>query len=413
MTATPAQLRKIRILLKTLTLLHVGGSEGELPPTEFAHCNGKVYVLSADRWAAWLGRQKAVEEFVNYIETQGKYASLQSYLGQQDLLKPEFLTPLAKYTAESASVPRTLRAFIRNGYSEPYLPGSAIKGALRVAILYAILQKLTPAQRDELLAKQIEQGLERFQAEWKNQETRWRSRIADRERLQRKLHGVKRGLQERTKKFFAGDLDKQLLQNFKLSDQQREHDAHSDLFRVIEVQDGKPFERDGLQVEEIKVHSVGSGVKSFSIYAECLPPNREFTVEITINLYLLSLFKRNNPKTAQGLAFEEIEALLLNPWQAAQKLAQALYEHERAFLPKEMNVSGALDFAEEPDIRLGWGGGMLGTTVDLLLDEKLRQRIRNLLFKDRDGAPAPKTRRLTLQNQQPLGWCTILSQEVH
>lgn len=65
---------------------------------------------------------------------------------------------------------------------------------------------------------------------------------------------------------------------------------------------------------------------------------------------------------------------------------------------------------EGANLRLGWGSGLLGTTLAMLLDEPLLQRLQNLLFTDRNGAIAPKTRRVTVENNtpvKPLGWVRL------
>ena len=400
MVSKLAQVEKVRVHLQTLTPLHIGGSEGSLSPLQFAHCDGKVYVISPQKWADLLRRNKSVESFITYVKDKGKYAKLREYLTSEgrDWLKPELLAPLAKYTVESASAPTgDLRPFIRNGYQQPYIPGSAIKGALRLAALYVLCTKLDPAKKEELLDKHVKVQLERF-----------------REDLARARSYKQQRLKENYKRSFTEKIDRELLRDFKISDYWAKTDAHSDIFRVIEVRDSEPFKPDMVEVEEIKVHSVGAGVKDYSIFAECLQPGAEFTIDLKIDLDLLDAFKRNNGETNYRLDFQEIESLMHDPFSAANALAQKLYADEQTFLQQELEVAGALNFARQPGdrlVRLGWGGGMLATTLDLLLDKPLRRDIRNLLFVDKGQALAPKTRRLTTGNQ-PLGWCKIVCQEV-
>ncbi len=404
-------MKKMRVHLQTLTPLHIGGSEGSLSPLEFAYCDEKVYVISSERWASWLSHNKALDEFVRSFR-DGRVTSLQAYLKNRGLLKPESLGAIARYTVQSASAPRgDLRAFIRNGYQQPYMPGSSIKGILRLSMVYVLFTKLAREKKEELLDRYVEEQLKEFQEKLESERLILERRISNRQALDKKLHKVKRRLQEKYKRSFTDMIDGKLLRDFKISEYWAKTDAHSDIFRVLEVCDCKPFERDALKVEEIKIHSAGASVKPYSIFAECLPPGIEFTVDVNIDLDLLALFKRNNPQMAYGLGFSEVESALLNPFGIAKTLTQRLLTHERTFLEQELKVSGALSFAEEPDVRLGWGGGMLATTVDLLLDERLRKQIRNLLFAPKGESPAPKTRRLTTSNQ-PLGWCKIVRQEV-
>jgi hypothetical protein len=52
----------------------------------------------------------------------------------------------------------------------------------------------------------------------------------------------------------------------------------------------------------------------------------------------------------------------------------------------------------------------LSTSVSLLLPEELRKKMRNLLFTDRNDAPAPKSRKIIDHNEKPfysMGWLRI------
>ena len=109
-----------------------------------------------------------------------------------------------------------------------------------------------------------------------------------------------------------------------------------------------------------------------------------------------------------GLPFEEI---LADPLEAVADMTRALYRHERAFYEQESIPLQALDFRGiQPNFRVGWGIGLLGTSVSLLLPPKIRQDIRNTLCIDRGDTPAPKSRKvvLTMANgHASLGWCFV------
>jgi len=294
------------------------------------------------------------------------------------------LARVALYKVQSRSRPRpSLRPFARDGLLRPFVPGSAIKGALRVAILYGLLKRLQPEQRKAILDTSVAKTLQRL-----GRDSRMRQR----------------GFQERMKKEFPSDFEKRALQEFHLASDQRGFDPHTDIFRALKVSDSPSFEKDSLIVEEIKVFSIGSGLKQWSIFAECLPTGREFTVDLQIDLGLLEDFARQNPKTSLGIPFEEVADFLKNPLKGISEMSQDLLKHERGAFEKESTMRNAFRFSAEPNLRIGWGGGLLSTTVDLLLPEKLRAELRDLLFTKRPGFPAPKSRRITTKDGVSLGW---------
>ncbi len=379
---------KRRVQFKALSPVHLGSGE-VWKPLEVAHLDETLYVISRAKWARFLqqeGRQGDYLAFIRGRLEEDRPAHLQGFLEERGWLRRELLEEIALYTvrcpqAAAATSPSGMRAFARNGYQQPYVPGSAVKGALRVAILFALLERLPEANRRSLLTRVINQGLSRLKSEGKS----------------------------KVRKQFAQALDRELLQGFSL--QGKRGEPHTDILRVLHVHDSEPLPSETIRVEEIKVYSVGATEpKGFSIYAECLEPGTEFSIEFTIDQETLADFRKASQ--TYGLPFEVLEELVRNPFEAARRWVQALLNHERKFFEEQFGKHGVFDFGdeEEPTFRVGWGGGMLGTTIDLLLPPGRLREVRNRLFKNRGTAPAPKTRRLTV-NDRPLGWCTVLAPE--
>lgn len=147
---------------------------------------------------------------------------------------------------------------------------------------------------------------------------------------------------------------------------------------------------------------------------ECL--QGDTTVEITIDHEILDSFKRANAR----IPFENLDTLM----NLCQEFAQAQWEEEQKFLKNCHNTSKVnIDeikkfYSEDTDqqqakLRVGWGTGILGTTITLLLDEESRIALRNDVISD-DGISrtqtAPKSRRFVLEKGQPicpLGWISL------
>lgn len=369
-----------RLRMKLLSPLHIGGSEGDLRPMEFAACQGRVYVVSEERLAERLEEQGILVGFSQaVVQAEGRF-QLEAYLRDQGLLSPEFLQPGSLYSSvRRGGSPRpALRPFVRNGLSQPFVPGSAVKGVLRVAILYCLLKRLSPQRRKEVLEDFVRGKIAAFKRDPRNK--------------------------ERAKKELALELDRRVFQHFSLSDDQQGFDPHTDLLRTLKVSDSSPFGKDSLIVEEVKLFSLGSGEKHWSIFAECLPEGARFEVKVTVDLDLLEAFSHQNRTAGDlGLPFEEIRNLLLDPLRASSEMAADVLEYERKGISKEEGMEGTFDFREEPNIRLGWGGGLLSATVDLLLSEGLRKELRDTFFAERTGFPAPKSRK-RIKGGPTLGW---------
>lgn len=143
----------------------------------------------------------------------------------------------------------------------------------------------------------------------------------------------------------------------------------------------------------------------------------ETTIEISIDRGILESFNRAGAK----LPFSDLGSLM----ELCQNFAQAQWEAERQFLATYAS-SGSLTldrvkalYADDAQkkratLRVGWGTGMLGTTVALLLDEQTRVDLRNEVVsrgQHKRPKPAPKSRRFVLEAGQPaypLGWIELI-----
>ena len=123
----------------------------------------------------------------------------------------------------------------------------------------------------------------------------------------------------------------------------------------------------------------------------------ETTIEISIDHEILDSFKRGGAQPP----FSDLKSLI----KLCQDFAQAQWVAEQQFLEKygssrSINLDEIKLFyadnknKERATLRVGWGTGMLGTTISLLLDEKTRVKLRNDVISD-DGKyrpqPAPKS----------------------
>lgn len=382
--------------LRTLSPLHIGGKEQGLLPLEYVMVEGNCYVLSEEKLSRELVGRRLLDPFLEWIRSQER-PDIKEFLQRRSpsLCTPQFLKACALYHSRCLSpVRRDPRPFIRNGYEEPFLPGTALKGVLRTAILYKILKGLSPEQRRKVLDDFVSRRLQEYRNDPRAREGR-----------------------ERFKKRFAQPLDQTVFQKFDLPNNQGGVDPHTDILRCLRVSDSTPVPPDSAVMEEMKIASARSteGLKRWSIYAECLPAGMEFEVEIQVDAFVLNNFAKKNSTTRLGMEFRELEQILSNPLAAAAEMAADLLREDRAFFARELGLDGLLEFrGATPNLWMGWGGGLSGTSMGMLLPEGLRQELRNTLFTDRGNTPAPKSRRVVMRQGQPwatLGWIQVTTTE--
>ena len=377
----------MKVRLKTLSPLHIGGREGAIYPSEFLTFKGRCYVISQDRLSQKLFDMGRLDAFLKHASER---LEVESFLRTEGLLEKDFLEEVSEYSNQCpVTIRRELRPFVRNAFSQPFIPGSSIKGVLRTSIMYVILKRLDQRDRRRLLDDFVMRKLKEYKEDPRGQRGyRW--------------------FQEKFKRRFAQRLDQDVFQRFILRKGQSRYDAHSDVLRYLKIGDSSPIDKDSLQVEEIKIYSARSpeSPKRWSIFAECVPPDVEFEFEMKIDEAILQDFAAKNRSTRLGMPFSELSRILLNPLDAAEEMATDLLREEREFFSKELGIPEAMDFEGEPTFRIGWGAGLLGTSMGMLLPEEIRQELRNTLFRDCGNTPAPKSRRVVVENGT-LGWCKL------
>ena len=384
----------MKVRLTAFTPLHIGGREGALNPLEFVLFEGYCYIVSEGKLASALQQLGKIDIFYTWF-TGRQRPALRDFLREQGLLNPSFLGRIAAYSSPAPSrIDGFVRPFIRDAFNRPFLPGSGIKGAIRTTFFYKLLKDLAPEQRKRLLDDFVRARLDEYRRDPRGQKGfRW--------------------FQDRFKQWFAQRLEADFFQKFTVRPGQRRFDPHTDFFRCLRVTDSTSLEPGTATVEEIKIFSARSqeSPKRWSLYAECLREKSTVECEVSVNDGILGEFAKHNPKTWFGLDFSTLTELLHNPLDVWSEMGRDLLDRETRFFSHELRLSGILPSnAKEPLVRIGWGAGLLGTSVDMLLPDALLQDLRNTLFTERRGTPAPKSRRLVIQANNkliPLGWATI------
>ncbi len=370
---------------RLLTPLHIGGAESAVQPMSFVIMDRRVYVINEQKWSRELAEENLIEDFVHSLPQEGTRFSLRDYLKNRNLLNPAFVQRIADYScAVEEDFRFDFRPFIRNGYAQPYVPGTSIKGCWRTAVTYCILKDLSESKRKQILDGAVRRVMSQIPT-GRTANSRPKNSVFERE-------------------------EEDLFQSFTLPDCRRS--IHTDFFRVIRMSDSPPFDKNACSVRNVNVFSVLSSEspKKYPIRVECLPAGTVFSFSWKIDETLLQVFRRSNHNAEHpwGITFDKFVKKALKPIECAREMAQDVIAEENDFYRKYFHEPYPLD--ETPDMHLGWGGSLLSTSVSLLLPADLRIEMRNRIFRDRGKAPAPKSRKRLQKNPQsgaPLGWIKI------
>jgi CRISPR-associated protein Csm5 len=392
-------------ILLTSPMLHIGSEVQRLSPFEYVAMPKFVYRPHADLLARSLYQRGHLPDYLTAIQERDSILPILERAFGEDWAnatdaagQPIFPKAIRSLNWTDHQRISDLRPMIRNGSSQLYIPGSSIKGAIRTAIAYHLLK-----HSDSLRVPKP-------------------NRVSAIEQQLQKTMG---SLRQKAK--FTDD---PLFMNALFSDFWLEGDRsavkngpNTDLMRAVKVSDTKPLiERkvplkDGKhRFENLAVTAevlVSSRFPDYrakyraSIYAE-LARTVQTTFTITLDRALLNRLRHQQgmqiPFDSVADILQLCQAFAQDQWDAEHDYWQDVQNH-----PSQRDSSGTvrnLDFSAIRDfyqpttcpysLRLGWGSGMNGTGVGLLLDEQLRSQLRDTCGIKAPGFEAPKSRRTIL-----------------
>lgn len=370
------EIAKVRI--KTKSPVHIGSELGKISRFEFLVEGNFIYPVSEYKLSKFLLEKNLVQGYVNEIETQGNKFNLQLFLRNKKInLSENDLINLSnkrkiKVLGNSSSI-MEFRPFIRDGFSNIYIPGTSLKGSIRTAILYDVLKKLKYSNENEF--KKIESEINKAIVERK-----------------------------KPKKFFEW-AEKKFLQDFNLFSKRQE--PNTDWLRMLHISDAYPI--GDVQTILIPANVLKKEKNQFkfkqensqrdtTIWIECIPEETIFEFEIMWDKTLIKEFSNNHVNLPNN-----IEGVI----SAIQSFSRDIFDYEIKFLEGENNLRNWYS-KTKANFRLGFGSGMISTTVIMLVNEQLRKKIRDFAGQRREDE-APKSRRIWNNNNRyiPLGWSVL------
>ena len=424
----------MKVRITALAPMHFAATPLPLTTLDYAFSNNKCYVLSEDRLLKALADKGATDAFMEWLskpkepvkspernarepreqqpwsllesrperprqhrlkpapsQTHNTRPDITSFLRRQGLLKEADLAAMSRYAVPCRVPPGgDVRTVSRTAEGAPYLPATAVKGALRIAVAYQLLKAMPDKARRELLDDFVASELARF-------------------RRDPRSAGRPGWFHERVKQVFAGQLDHQLMQRFRLGEDASPYGPNTDVFRALRVSDSKPLDQGAVSICNVRIYSAHARTnpKAWTILAECIWIGATFELDVHIDEPLLEAFAKANDRTGYGLPFSAVAEMVREPFRAAEAMTADLYAAEQRFFEHELAMPGAADLrGQTPTLRMGWGTTMLGTSVSLLLPDDLRTDLRNTLYDSAGQTYAPKSRKLVEMagNTFSMGW---------
>lgn len=351
-----------------------------------------------------------------------------------------------------------IREAIKNVYLQPYIPGASIKGAIRTAVLWQLLNQNASYQsfttqylvlclhaRELLrefrqrsafekpdLQQQILMQLLNMPAEEAHslQQTLYEVLDVQKERLYeaRESRNFQRGLERlgQKREWLGQPIERAVFGS----------DPNHDLMRALQVSDSKPLSRDLLTIGLIWTYTLRSNrlvekqdnQGDYRTFAEWVNPNARTATAIRTDEYLFT------DSANKGLKFRGAKE------QAIRNLAQTCNDYYRSVIrtEKEFYADHSLyaleDFyADLEDVleglpqgafmlNIGWGGGWefktLGNLIKLLLSKPAFNQLRQRFKLGEDprtreihlNAPFPHTRHIAYDQGAPMwamGWVVL------
>jgi CRISPR-associated protein Csm5 len=395
-------------------ILHIGAEVSQLNPFEYVQVGTTIYLPNPEALAQALLKQggRFLQDYMATIENQESITSLiKVAFGDtwQDKLK-QISDRRPLWTQDEEQTISMLRPMIRNGMGQLYIPGSSIKGAIRTAIANCFLHHQVPPN----------QGVSAIESE-----------------LRKRLS--QGGLGNNQQQKFVDDtlfMDN-WFGDYSLRYQGKEYNPKSiqntDILRAVKVSDTSPLVKQTRKNKRGKKVGFNSPVVAEVIvssrfqdwlakykaplYVEMVRNVRtEFT--ITLDQEMLSWFHHR-----QGIEipFSTIDDLL----RICQEFVQQQWDKQVEYWQnlrnnrhrgKSLNFDRVWDnFYVKPDcpytLRLGWGSGLFGTTINHVFAPDVQQQIRDACGIAAPNFAAPKSRRTVVNSQGDIqyvpGWVKL------
>ena len=382
--------------LSCIAPVHIGSGE-KLAAFEYLYDAAEkfVYFLDASKWIVFLEQRGLMEEYAAFLERRSPHGkNLWDWLSRKGVQKKQLQAlsirraKAVKLTAEGEAKDKLNDIICQTTLADgtPYIPGSAIKGALRTGILHGMIKK-EPRR------------FQRF----------WQEFLRGAQEIGRSGNPRgKKGAWRRLATDVSRRLEQEALHALSLPPM-KTRDAVTSALRGLRVGDAvcEAGEKDTVVLQKLdattKRKRDGTEESEIPLFRECLPAGRRLRFSLTADFSML--------ETVGITSCEEIFAALRAYTQDGLKRQEAVWGKNYAALFKE---------AAEADCLLGGGTGFLSKTLIYALagaDEEAHRMIAMYLddafanhkHKALDSKLSPRTLKMAELGQELwiLGLCAM------
>jgi CRISPR-associated protein Csm5 len=354
--------QKIKVKLKTFTPVFIGSGE-KYSACQIVNINSSCYKLRDMSFFRLINNYPKLKESNSLNKIANK--TIQNI--EREVSKKDLFYEIKNYANE---INEEILQMIKHPSGALYIPGSSIKGAIRTAIQYHIMKK----NKDHF------------------------SQIV--------LNALNNARQSPKKKWsIMAEVTKSVDNNLRL----RSNEIHTDFARFLTIRDTDLL-TEPVCLVRVGVFKISSQKLVFdnrkpTFLAEVIPPSMEFETEIIFDVDRMEFMQRELSKKYSGVP-KSINEIL----DCVREMYDDVIKDELNDLKLENSKYG--DFVKKLDsqkdkIHIGYGGGLKACSLFILLNERLRKQVRNLI-KDHGMDVAPLSRRALInknnQPASPFGW---------
>jgi CRISPR type III-A-associated RAMP protein Csm5 len=375
-----------RIGIEILTPVQCGSGQELFKELDYVEKNQQVFIV--DQTASFNVIATGEQELDKLLTGGSQLSDLVALAGYHGYELQPMLSGANK-------VPDKIREHLKDAYFQPYLAGSALKGAIRTALIAEYMRSLPDNSSYKLLLPTFDERKQKPTAP----------------------------------KVQADD---------KLLDNLLGKDPKQDIFRVLHVKDAM-FKTEELCLVDVRwLNLIGNANKEKAqwrsmatkrslsdwkqadgIYVEMLKPQSQASFQLQWDKFLLSELSQWHTTTNFTLPrnFKDLKTTLNA--HANYRLQQEInfYSRYGVLAPKLECLKLQKRMKDDPDsiyLQLSWGSGWRGMTGDWMSDElveEMRQLYSLSKYNSNSGIPFPKTRRLAVTGEPklPLGWVRLFS----
>lgn len=380
--------------IETVSPVHVGGKDQKLDFLDYVVSKDRIFVANENALFEEFSKKGLLKKFTQDVIQKQKTNEndLTSIIKKYNCYDNNFVKTISAYIVSKnfnlgASDKPEIKPFVRNGYYQPYVPGSSLKGSIRTAILYNYLKKVSRSDYERVVST-------------------FKNKIAEIPRGKVMREWEQKRFSE---KFLTSIFNSYYLSKQSKNDYRYKFGPNTDIMRAFQVSDTLPLNKDSLELKRVRVlnNKRGEGkLLGIKMSPECIPIGTKLESFVKVDQQVIEYFKENNNKQ---LPFNNEKDIIECCNEFSKDIIQSEISYYESF--KNVNIDDIIEFYKglNANLKLGWGSGLVATTIFLLLESE-SDKYKTIFKNYSPGIPVSRRVVTTESNEivSSLGWVKIL-----